>query len=90
MTANIITWLLRLAGNVINFLGRCLSTVLRMGTSLLSTVSRVLEWPFRRIADLFGLPLLFWFGVVLLGLILILFVLFLLGHFYLKRNKTNQ
>ena len=88
MTANIITWLLRLAGNAIDFLGRVLSTILRMGTSLLSTVFGVFEWPFRRIADLFGLPLLFGLGLAFGGLILILFVLFLIGHFHLKRNQN--
>ena len=90
MTANIITWLLRLAGNAIDFLGRVLSTLLRMGASLLSTVFGVFAWPFRRIADLFGLPLLFGLGLAFLGLILILFVLFLIGHFHLKRSQNNR
>ena len=42
------------------------------------------------LADLFGLPLLFGLGLAFLGLILILFVLFLIGHFHMKRNGTDR
>ena len=90
MTANIINWLLRLVGNVIGFWGRCLGALLRLGTSLLSAVTGVLAWPFRRSAELFGLPNPLWLVLEFMGLILILFVLFLLGHFCMKRNEKNR